>query len=260
MKPKISILMPAIRQERWSNLFLSIADSLESMDNFELILVSPYNLPEDLASIANIKLIVDYGSPTRCFNIALEAAEGELVTWGADDGKYLPGKLKQVIEKLETRNNKKHIIALSQMEDKHVYNKEFCRINKHHQLRSPFIQDDFVLFPTAVMHTNFMRSIGGLDCRFQGHAMAHIDFAIRAQTLGAVVEFENDICLHLSHMMGPSGDHGPIHYSQLQEDEPLFRTTYSVNNAERINKMATVENVANWKDQPSIWRWRFNNV
>jgi len=252
--------MPAIRQERWEKLFLSIADSLESMSNFELILVSPFNLPTKLYDIANIKLITDYGSPTRCFNLALEAAEGELVTWGADDGKYLPGKLKKVVDKLESKNNKKHIVALSQMEDKHVYDKDFCRINKHHQLRSQFINDNFVLFPTAVMYTDFMRQVGGMDCRFQGHAMAHIDFAIRAQTLGATVEFEEDICLHLSHMMGPSGDHGPIHYSQLQEDEPLFRQTYSVDNSERIKRLGNAANVANWKAQEAVWHWRFKNA
>jgi hypothetical protein len=256
-KPLLSILMPAIRPERWDGLFRSIIESIESSSDFELILVSPKELPDSLANFANIKYITDFGSPTRCFNIALENAEGTYVTWGADDGAYVPGKLRKVINNLINSKDYKKIIALSQMEDTHVYNKDFCRINSHHQLTSPHIGDSFVLFPTAVMHTDFMRDVGGLDCRFQGHAMAHIDFAIRAQTLGAKVEFEPDICLKLTHMMGPSGDHGPIHWSQLQEDEPLFKATYSVDNTDRINKLANRKNVSNWKEQEEVWHWRF---
>ena len=252
--------MPAIRQERWKDLFISIANSLESSDNFELIIVSPYNLPIELSTVANIKLITDYGSPTRCFNIALEAAEGSIVTWGADDATYIPSKLKKAVGKLEAKGSHKHIIALSQVEHQRVYDKNFCRINNHDEIRSSFVPDNFVLLPTAVMYTEFMRSVGGLDCSFQGHAMAHVDFAIRAQYLGATVEFEDDICLNLEHTMGPAGDHGPIHYSQLEEDEPLYRQMYSTDNSERIKRLATKENVANWKTQPSVWRRRFTNV
>jgi hypothetical protein len=256
-QPLLSILMPAIRPERWDSLFNSIVGSLESGTNFELILVSPNRLPEHLVGLVNIKYITDFGSPTRCFNIALEVAEGKYVTWGADDGTYLPGALKRVLERLESVNDEKQVIALTQMEDQHVYDKEFCRINKHAQLSSPHIKDDYVLFPTAVMHTKFMQEVGGLDCQFQGHAMAHIDFAIRAQTLGAKVEFEPHLCLKLTHMMGPSGDHGPIHYSQLQEDEPRFRQVYSVDNTERIHKLATPSFIQNWKEQEDVWHWRF---
>lgn len=256
-KPLLSILMPAIRPERWDSLFQSIVGSLESGTNFELILVSPNRLPESLVGLVNIKYITDFGSPTRCFNIALEAAEGKYVTWGADDGTYLPGALKKVLLKLEEGNDEKQVIALTQVEDRHVYDKDFCRINKHDQLSSPHIKDHYVLFPTAVMHTKFMQDVGGLDCQFQGHAMAHIDFAIRAQELGAKVEFEPNLCLQLTHMMGPSGDHGPIHYSQIQEDEPRFKVVYSVDNTERIHKLATPSFISNWKQQEDVWHWRF---
>jgi hypothetical protein len=58
-------------------------------------------------------------------------------------------------------------------------------------------------------------------------------------------------------MMGPSGDHGPIHWSQLQEDEPLLKATYSVDNTDRINKLANRNNVSNWKEQEEVWHWRF---
>lgn len=252
--------MPAIRPDRWENLYKSIALSLESVDDFELIIVGPYLLPKSIEGVANIKYISDLGSPSRCFNIAIEHAEGTYITWGADDGLYVEGKLRKVLNNLIKANNNKKVIALSQMEDRHVYDKEFCRINKHDQLRSPFINDSFVLFPTAVMTTSFMREIGGLDCRFQGHAMAHIDLAIRAQTLGANVEFEPEICLKLSHMMGTSGDHAPIHHSQLQEDEPLFRATYSTDNTARIKAMLGPSNISNWKNQEEVWHWRFQKV
>jgi hypothetical protein len=260
----ISILLPAIRPERWVDFYKSVEASIDSHVQFEIIFVSPVPLPKELENISNVKYITDFGSPTRCFNIALENAENPLVTWAADDGLYRPGMLKKAIQIYEDRkrNQGSTVLALGQIEAGNQYDRDFVRINKHPPLRSEFIDDSFIFFPTAIMERELLDRMQGLDCRFNGHAMAHVDLAIRVQGGGyAKVEFLDEICLDLSHMMGTSGDHAPMHHSQLQEDEPLFRELYKGSHPDRIfisnKKSLAFVKIINWRAIDNVWKWRF---
>jgi hypothetical protein len=66
----VSILIPAIRVNNWERMYQTILDACKE-HTFELVLVSPFDLPESLKSKTNIKLIKDYGSPTRAAQIGL---------------------------------------------------------------------------------------------------------------------------------------------------------------------------------------------
>ncbi len=67
MKPEISIIMPAIRTDNWIKVYESIQNSTSR--NFELIIGSPYDLPAELRGYKNIKIVKDWGSPTRASQI-----------------------------------------------------------------------------------------------------------------------------------------------------------------------------------------------
>ena len=64
-KPELSLLMPGIRPERWKDVFESIYEGTKR--SFELIIVSPYRLPEELTKYKNIKHVTDWGNPVRVF-------------------------------------------------------------------------------------------------------------------------------------------------------------------------------------------------
>jgi len=252
MKPKLSVLLPAIRPNRWDTVYRSIVAGLRSED-FELILVTPYNLPSPLEKYKNIKLVIDYGSPVRCFNIALELAEGKYCTWGADDGTWLPGSLDDCIKQLDRNSDIKTIMALPQMESQRYYAPDSCKINNIPEISSPLIPDSFVFLPTAIFHTKYLAELGGLDCSYNGHAMAHIDVSIRAQHDGAKVSWYRNVGIHLTHMPGTSGDHAPMHFSQINEDEPLYRSRYKNPEYKIVTKLP----LNNWKQSPNIWHHRF---
>ena len=63
-----------------------------------------------------------------------------------------------------------------------------------------------------------------------------------------------DPVLDCGHMPGTSGDHAPIHYAQLDHDEPLFRSRYSTSEGLHNNKKLKL---SDWKLYPSIWGRRF---
>lgn len=253
MNCKLSILMPAIRKERWLDLYESITKSCSH--SFELILVSPYDLPDILKKSANIKYVKDFGSPNRCFNIALSLAEGEYCTWGADDGLYQDQVLDKAIEILDKSKNYKKIISMSTIEAVRHYSEDFCYINNHKEISSPYIPNNYRLLALAMLRTKYFKELGGVDCKYETHAIGHIDLSIRSQNDGAEIEFLKDICMRLGHMPGTSGDHAPMHYAQTEHDEDLYRSLYRDKNYSPINKL----DINNWKNSPSIWLRRFRD-
>ena len=250
-KPLLSVMMPAIRPNNWLNLYNSIEESLGST-NFEIIFVTPYNLPIVLEGKKNIKLVRDWGSPTRAFGIALEMVEGEYVTWAADDGTYHPGQLAKIIELHRSFKDDKLVIAMEQTEAGRHYAASNCHINQHEGIKCN-IPDSYVFFPTGLMKTSLYKALGGLDCRYETHAMAHVDFAIRAQKYGVSVHFHREIVLTLTHMMGSSGDHGPIYRAQTFRDEPLLRQLYRDPSYEPVISI----DIHNWRKEPLLWTERF---
>ena len=97
MSPKLSVILPGIRKDNWLKFYESITQSFN--DAFEVVIVSPYDsLPAELRDLENITHIKDLGAPARCQQIALVNCTGEYVTWGADDGYFLPNKLTEAVQ------------------------------------------------------------------------------------------------------------------------------------------------------------------
>jgi hypothetical protein len=250
-KPLLSIMMPGIRPGNWLNLYNSIVASIGSFD-FEIIFVGPFGLPEELEKYSNIKYVKDWGSPTRAFGIALELVEGEYITWAADDATYVTNQLKKVIDHHKKLNDDNLIIAMEQTEAGRHYASSNCYINQHEGIRC-LVPDHYIFFPTGLMKTKVYRELGGLDCKYETHAMAHLDFAIRAQLKKLPVFFYTEIVLHLTHMMGSSGDHGPIYVAQTFRDEPLFRKLYR---DPSYNPVINLDRYS-WQNEPLLWEERF---
>ena len=79
---------------------------------FELIIISPYPLPESLEKYKNIKYVRDFGNPTRCHNIGLLLCEAEIITWMADDGIMIEGAIDSHLELLKSLgDDKKNIVV-----------------------------------------------------------------------------------------------------------------------------------------------------
>lgn len=241
--------MPAIRTERWINVYNSIKSS--TSHSFELILIGPYALPPELANLKNVKYIKDFGSPMRCSNIGLILAEGELFTWGSDDGIYIPGAIDQAINEFyEMPSNEKNILIVKYTEGGNTFNDEYFRLNKAYPPVA-HTNPDWWAINSGIFHTSYMKYMGGWDCRYETLALGHADFAIRAQRDGCITKISSSNIAHCDHMPGDSGDHAPIFHAHHEHDEPLFR---DINNNDPTR---TVININNWRQAPSVWARRF---
>ena len=259
-KPKLSIILPGIRAQNWLSFYDRLEDSFDG--DFELIIISPYDLPETLTNLPDLMHIRDWGSPARCQQIGLAHATGEYVTWGADDGYFLEGKLTEAVNLLKsTATSNKDIVTCKYIEgadtalyEDHMERDEYYKINFSEGLRAKYIPDDYWILNVGIVNTEYAKSIGGWDSMFEVTTIAHMDFAIRAQRNGSNFTMMEEPIFECSHLPDTTGDHAPIHVAQLGHDEPLFREVY---NDEKSIDRITIP-MDNWKGSPERWDMRFN--
>jgi len=258
-KVKLSIIMPAIRKERWDEVYKSILASTKC--SFELIIVGPYPPTDFLSDKARVKYIKDLGTPTRANNLGALVAEGDLVCWTSDDGLFLPENLDKLIEEYESMPaNLKNVVVAKYYEginysSRNQQSNEYYTIGFSSATSIPNAEETngWYLFNFSLFKLEYFLELGGLDCQFQACPMAYTDFSVRAQADGAVVKMSEHVILNCDHMPGEMGDHGPIHNAQVFEDEPLLKSKYK-NGLQGIDLKIDINN---WKNSESPWTKRY---
>ena len=255
-KPEISIIMPAIRPERWDKVYDSIVESTKR--TFELIIVGPYPLTPYLQDKRNVKYVKDYGSPMRASNIGAMLCEGKLIMWSADDGLFNKNALDENIDLLYSMPyDVKNVVVAKYVEGEgHTgtdpHGDDYYKLCNAYP-RSPYIPADWWIFNVAVMYREFFDALGAWNCEFQACPLGHADMAVRAQRAGSKVVMSNSPMLNCDHMPNGSGDHMPIVIAQLQEDNPVYINLYS----KPLESSPISMNMMNWKNSPMVWKKRF---
>lgn len=257
-KYAISFVAPSIRSYNWRSVYESIVNA--TSESFEIIFVGPCGFPSDLTGFRNIKTIRDFGSPVRCLQIAILNASGEHVSWIADDGVFLPNAIDNVLSQLLLINHEKKGINCKHFEgvnrDKidigendHIHSSEwYWNFSGHDELKFLGVPNYWKLSP-GFMKTELLKSVGGFDCRFETVAYANMDFALRIQRFGCVVECSTSVVSKYNWMPGTTGDHEPMH-NATAKDKELFRSISADPNRVWVNPK-------NWIDAESVWAYRF---
>jgi hypothetical protein len=247
----LSIVVPGIRPQNWMRLYTTLTQFHER--NFEVIFVGPEKPDWINKKYTNVKFIEDWGSQIRCLQLGLLAAEGEYLNACADDG-WCIGSMDGALDYLRS-GNEMCAVSFKYLEGDNsgsMENAQYYYMKTHPCTNCRNICPHFLLLNTALVKTEYVRQLGGFDCRFFG-CMAHADFAARWQNCGYGVLLWDEPIYQCEHMPGETGDHGPIHRSQIFHDEPLFRQIYdSDGGASR-----TVIYLENWKYSPARWKERF---
>src|SRR5689334_12091110 len=180
----LSIVIPAIRQSYWFNLYKSIEKSCTKY-SWELILISPFDLPNELKEYKNIKLIKDFGHPTRCLQLGIFEADGDLFYHTTDDALLFPNVIDENINKFNSLNNDKLIINMKYREGKD-FSGQSMRGNYwlaygHDGLRLAGIPQHYKISLHHMLKTDYLRELGGYDCGFHHANFSLHDFIFRAQ-------------------------------------------------------------------------------
>ena len=272
MRTTISVIVPTIRKYLWNNFYKNLENSLHA--DFELIFVTPHKeLTEELKDKKNIKLITDYGSANRCQQIALCNATGKYVRWASDDETFFENKLDRVLDFYEkNKSSEKDVVLFKFYEGErngegvlHTSGRtEMSNWEQYYRMKKacPWLEyafnigtvsPDYWIFNTALMNTEYLKSLGGFDTDFETTFVAHTDLGIRAQNNNSRILLFDEPVTHCTHMPGTSGDHAPIHYAQILHDEPLLKSIYF----DKKSKNRIKIDLNNWKNSASVWKRRF---
>lgn len=255
---KLSVILPTIRKERLSKLYESFEKSYSG--EWELIIVSPYDLPEELKEKSNILYIQDWGNPVRCQQLGLLASTGDLIHRAVDDSLYLPGAMDKAFEKI---SNDMTIVGMKYTESnasvdrthaafQNMNNPEFYNLTHHHQTLKPYVPAHFKMLNFGIYPTRTIIAVGGWDCQFESVAIAELDLAIRLQMFGAEIVLTDDIVLECDWMPGHEGDHGPMHDAFAPDMEKYSQIYSNPSCEDRV-----VIDLANWQNAPEKWSRRF---
>ena len=249
----LSIALAAIRKHNWKKLYDSIVSSVGSY-TFELIFCGPHNeLPEELRSLPNVKCIQDFGCPTRAQQIACLAATGKYLAWTADDGWFLPNKLKECLDILEKNPAEAKCLVTHYSEGGNAQGLSSYSLNFHEPARSPHFPDSYLVFNSVILQTKHFLSIGGLDSQFEVLPMAFCDYGARTHRDGIEVILHENVIFECTHFPGRTGDHAPVHDAQTGHDMQTYRNIYSNQNC--IGRV--VIPLDNWKNADARWERRF---
>ena len=103
MTLKLSLIIPGIRTNNWLNLYNSVFNACKKF-SWEIVFISPFNLPEELKDKTNITLVKDFGSVPRCIQKGVLEADGELIFSTVDDCIFSEDSIDMAIELYDMNN------------------------------------------------------------------------------------------------------------------------------------------------------------
>ena len=262
----LSILMPAIRSEKWLGVYESVEKAFSG--TWELIVISSKPLPPELDEKENVNYVYSDRSPAQKQQQGLCEAEGDWVTSMSDDSIWLPGTIDKAFEVVRDLPYR-HFAVLKYLEGQYTEyppyhqarwgwktNYEFMRDDKYYLCHThdsssfPGIPENTPVISVAFISRKILVKIGGWDCKFQTLAMANVDLAVRlmkAKCKYTIVDLVVQVC---GWMPGKDGDHKPVHDAQTLDDEPLIEQMYSTNDFEDRVEI----DLANWKETEPVWK------
>tara|TARA_R110000824_G_scaffold105649_1_gene250042 strand:- start:6833 stop:7648 length:816 start_codon:yes stop_codon:yes gene_type:complete len=259
MKYDVSILMPAIRTHQWLMMYGSIFNACQE-HTWELVLVGPFDLPPEMTRFNNIKLIKDYGAPTRAAQIGAIQCEGEYMYHCVDDAIFLPDAIDNAVNFHRSNCSKKDVINMRYREGA-MYSGQtlpmgFWMAHSHPDLRIPGILPHYKISLHPFMRMDYFKELGGWDCQFEyiNHPLHDLMFRVQVDG-GKVFDSETDATT-CNHYINNTGDHKPIAEAQTLFDKPIFDEIYKQKDA-ALNRIHL--DINNWQQTSPIWKRRFKD-
>lgn len=261
----ISIILPSIRMATLDKVCHSIKRAC-SRHTYEIIIISPYNLPEKLDY--NIKYIKSYASPTCCIQMGSLLCASQYWFDFADDALLEENILSDAIDYYEQNNLQQYDILSINLKEgtldpntleplpnftTHSLHPGFFDIKYNPPFWKPCINRNWKLALNFIIQTKTFIDIGGFDANsFEFHNWALHDIVLRLQSIGGHVITYPVNGLYVSHRPEETDDHGPVHNSQIGPDTDKFNEIYD--NLIDIKNRAFI-NINNWKNNQYAQWW-----
>lgn len=235
---------------------------------WEMIVVSPFNLPIELEGLHNIKHIKEFGNPVRATMAGMAASEGKITITPCDDGYFVEDSLDNGIDLWNSINSGltelKNCIVCRYREGSNFMNtggQSFpdAYWNMNHHLNVPHTQSHWKIAPQPMIGLDYLKRIGGFSSDFTCMSFACWDICTRIQRDGGRFELSpteimiaNNVGEHGSESAEEAkiGGHSAI-FDAHSVDMIKF---FGLNSPNRINI-----NFDDWKQIPDVWSRRWGN-
>src|SRR3990167_10031965 len=194
----VSIILPSIRQKNLPKWYAAAKLACQNY-NWEVIIVSPYNLPEELNRILNIKYIKSDRNPVVCKQIGVLLASGKFLFNTTDDAILFPHSLDNLVDLWNNENLNKYdiingkyregVLDVETLEPLENLPPELPEIywqaHYHQALHLAGISQDWKISLHFFMLLSDFYSAGGLDCTYYKNSVFSIlELMFRQQKLG----------------------------------------------------------------------------
>lgn len=277
MKKDVSIVIPSIRPKNLIKFYNAASNACKS-GTFEVVIASPYLIPEELMRKGNVKFLHTYANPTIAIQMAVQLCDSEFIYHTCDDGLIQDGVIDLALHIFRTvplcdkdMLNMIYIEGILDNDTLELLPKEkrpeaqrenitpfpyyYWIARAHANLQLPGIKDGWKLCCQSFMRLNYFLELGGYDCDWEYYNHPVHDFAFRAQANGSRIFDLPTPAIYSSHLHGGAGDHTPVLESQNGPDEKRFIEIYS--NPDAAYRRIKLD-YNNWRGHSPIWERRFN--
>ena len=263
----LTILVPGIRTANWLRLYNSMFKACKKHD-WEMVFISPYDLPDELKGKDNIQHIYSWATPIICQQQGLLVAKGEWINWAADDGVFLEDSQDvafSLIKEISGRSgelNYKVVVMGKYLEGDgdtaHMKGNDYYILGNHDASRLNEIPKHYYMLNVGLVSKKLLLKVGGWDVYFEVCPMAYNDLAVRLQNYGVTWIVQNELMFTCSHTPGLQGDHGPIHNAQVGHDQPLFTKIYNPRSPSPVKRINV--QLDKYLSMPKRWERRFGKA
>ena len=251
----VTILIPGIRTNRWENLYNSLYLACKKY-KWQLLLISPFDLPTELIDKSNIKIIKDYGNVNRCVQLGILQCNAPLFFLTVDDCVFAEDSLDLAIDLYQKQCSDIDVICMRYGEGGNLMAESYWYAYNSDNLRLPGIPKNYKTANQCLMKVETFKKMGGLDCiNFEYLDRPIHDFMFRLQKAGGQIYFSpTHVCIATWYET-TTGDHAPIHHGGMK-DLNMFTSMYIDPN---ILDKRLILDYDNWKQSPAIWTRRFGD-
>lgn len=228
----LSIIIPGIRTHFWPRVVTSLESSIGKFKNdYEIIFISPFDLPLEFQSLPQIKLVKSYARVATCIQLGVLEATKDFIYHTVDDGIFIPKALENCLQDFRETANEKDMMNIRYSEGVNFQDNIrpgiFFDIKNCPEYHQKYINKKYSVSVQPLMYRKRFIDLGGMDCRFEYSNHSHIDLAIRLQDAGGKVIHSPVGVANFEHYPERTVDHAPIHDAQTNVDQTIFETLWN---------------------------------
>jgi hypothetical protein len=249
----LSMIVPGIRNDKWDIIFDHAVNACKRY-SYEIIFSGPYAASDRLYKEKNVKVLKNYGNPSRAFHLGTRVADGKFICILADDAHLYPDSIDKCLDLLLSNDPEKDIVVERYCEGPGHSGAEppmgYWTAGYHGDTKQPGVNPEWRLALTPLMSLKRYNELGGIDCQYHHVNFNMLDLGFRNIKDGGKIHLSPTLVMNCDFEPNRTPETSSVIKAYVSNDRDLFYKMYSDNNREvKID-------LDNWRESDPIWSLR----